>query len=74
MKLTYLLRHSLVMEASPLATQAIQNLVAQVIKNLVAQSKNSRLGQPMLIAILLNLSLTLFCGTPLVISYSHSED
>ena len=46
-----------------------------VIQNLVAQSENSRLERPMLIAILLNLSLTtLFCGTPLAISYSHSED
>lgn len=51
---------------SPLATLSIQNLVAQVIKNLVAQSQNSGLGQSTLIAILLNLSLTLFCGTPLV--------
>lgn len=45
-----------------------------VIQNLVAQSQNSRLGQPMLIAILLNLSLPLFCETPLAISHSHSED
>lgn len=45
-----------------------------VIQNLVAQSQNSRLGQPMLTAILLNLSLPLFCETPLAISYSHSED